>query len=63
MVKAMKAGETPNPLDGKRGKQRSVHNTYFTLPVVLLMISNHYSFAYSHDLAWVIMTLFIFAGA
>ncbi|TDR53410.1 putative membrane protein [Halomonas ventosae] len=63
MVKAMKAGETPNPLDGKRGKQRSVHNTYFTLPVVLLMISNHYSFAYSHELAWVIMSLFIFAGA
>ncbi|WP_346796191.1 urate hydroxylase PuuD [Halomonas sp. Bachu 37] len=63
MVKAMRAGESPNPLDGKRGKQRSVHNTYFTLPVVLLMISNHYSFAYSHDLAWVIMTLFIFAGA
>lgn len=63
MVAAMKAGETPNPLDGKRGKQRSVHNTYFTLPVVLLMISNHYSFAYSHELAWVIMSLFIFAGA
>nr|WP_163501495.1 urate hydroxylase PuuD [Halomonas socia] len=63
MVAAMKAGETPNPLDGKRGKQRSVHNTYFTLPVVLLMISNHYSFAYNHDYAWVIMSLFIFAGA
>ncbi len=63
MVKAMKAGEAPNPLDGKRGKQRSVHNTYFTLPVVLLMISNHYSFAYSHDYAWVIMSLFIFGGA
>ncbi|AIA75673.1 urate hydroxylase PuuD [Vreelandella sp. 21] len=63
IVKAMKAGETPNPLDGKRGKQRSVHNTYFTLPVVLLMISNHYSFAYSHAYAWVIMALLIFAGA
>ncbi|QOR39870.1 hypothetical protein HNO52_16110 [Billgrantia diversa] len=63
MVKAMKAGETPNPLDGKRGKQRSVHNTYFTLPVVLLMISNHYSFVYSHEYAWVLMALFIFAGA
>ncbi|MDN3521667.1 urate hydroxylase PuuD [Halomonas ramblicola] len=63
MVKAMQAGEEPNPLDGKRGKQRSVHNTYFTLPVVLLMISNHYSFAYSHDYAWVIMSLFIFGGA
>ncbi|MFP4136722.1 MAG: urate hydroxylase PuuD [Halomonas sp.] len=63
MVKAMKAGEAPDPLDGKRGKQRSVHNTYFTLPVVLLMISNHYSFAYSHEQAWVIMSLFIFGGA
>lgn len=63
MVAAMKAGEVPNPLDGKRGKQRSVHNTYFTLPVVLLMISNHYSFAYSHDHAWAIMSLFIFGGA
>ncbi|GEN25341.1 hypothetical protein HCU01_32900 [Halomonas cupida] len=63
MVKAMQAGETPNPLDGKRGKQRSVHNTYFTLPVVLLMISNHYSFAYTNDWAWVIMALLIFAGA
>ena len=63
MVKAMKAGATPNPLDGKRGKQRSVHNTYFTLPVVLLMVSNHYSFIYSHELAWIVMALFIFAGA
>ncbi|MGC8120993.1 urate hydroxylase PuuD [Marinobacter sp. VGCF2001] len=63
MVKAMTAGEKPNPIDGKRGKQRSVHNTYFTLPVLLLMISNHYAFAYTHDLAWVIMTILIFAGA
>lgn len=63
MVNALKAGQEPNPLDGKRGKQRSVHNTYFTLPVLLLMLSNHYSFTYSHDLAWVIMVLFIFAGA
>src|SRR5690554_5459533 len=63
MVKAMQAGEAPNPLDGKRGKQRSVHNTYFTLPVVLLMISNHYSFVYNHEYAWMLMALFIFAGA
>ena len=63
MVKAMKAGETPNPIDGLRGKQRSVHNTYFTLPVVLLMLSNHYAFTFTHSLSWVIMVLFIFAGA
>lgn len=63
MVKALKAGLAPNPLDGKRGKQRSVHNTYFTLPVLLLMLSNHYSFTYNHPNAWIIMVLFIFAGA
>ena len=63
MVNALKSGQTPNPLDGKRGKQRSVHNTYFTLPVVLLMLSNHYSFTYTHPQAWIIMSLFIFAGA
>jgi uncharacterized membrane protein len=63
MVKAMKAGETPNPIDGKRGKQRSVHNTYFTLPVVLLMLSTHYAFIFTHELSWVLMVLFIFAGA
>ncbi|UPL22836.1 urate hydroxylase PuuD [Alcaligenes faecalis] len=63
MVKALKAGQAPNPLDGKRGKQRSVHNTYFTLPVLLLMLSNHYSFTYNNPNAWIIMVLFIFAGA
>ncbi|MFC6632877.1 urate hydroxylase PuuD [Microbulbifer taiwanensis] len=63
MVAAIKAGEQPDPLDGKRGKQRSVHNTYFTLPVVLLMISNHYAFTYTHEYAWVLMALFIVAGA
>ena len=63
MVNAMKKGEAPNPLDGKRGKQRSVHNTYFTLPVVFLMLSNHYSFTYTSQYAWIIMSLFIFSGA
>ncbi|MBV6304319.1 urate hydroxylase PuuD [Candidimonas humi] len=63
MVDALKAGRKPDPLDGKRGKQRSVHNTYFTLPVVFLMLSNHYSFAFSSEYAWIIMSLFIFAGA
>ena len=63
MVDALKAGQTPNPLDGKRGKQRSVHNTYFTLPVVFLMLSNHYSFTFSGQHAWIIMSLLIFAGA
>ncbi|UOO81290.1 urate hydroxylase PuuD [Uruburuella testudinis] len=63
MVAAMKAGEAPNPLDGKRGKQRSVHNTYFTLPVVFLMLSNHYAVTYGAEWSWLIAVLFIFAGA
>lgn len=63
MVNALKAGQPVNPLDGKRGKQRSVHNTYFTLPVVLLMLSNHYSFTYTSPYNWIIMSLFIFSGA
>lgn len=63
MVAALKSGVAVNPLDGKRGKQRSVHNTYFTLPVVLLMLSNHYSFTYTSPHSWIIMSLFIFAGA
>lgn len=63
MVAALKAGRAPDPLDGMRGKQRSVHNTYFTLPVVFLMLSNHYSFTYSSAHGWIIMSLFILAGA
>lgn len=63
MVAALKAGKKPNPLDGAWGKQRSVHNTYFTLPVIFLMLSNHYSFTYTSKYAWIIMALFIFAGA
>lgn len=63
MVQALKEGRTPDPLDGLLGKQRSVHNTYFTLPVVLLMISNHYSSVFTGPWNWVVMSLLIFAGA
>jgi uncharacterized membrane protein len=50
-------------IHGKRGKQRSVHNTYFTLPVIFAMLSNHYSFTYTHPQNWVILVLMMFAGA
>ena len=50
-------------IHGKRGKQRSVHNTYFTLPVVFAMLSNHYSFTYTHPKNWLILVLMMFAGA
>jgi len=44
VVAAIKAGQPVDPVHGQRGKQRSVHNTYFTLPVLFAMLSNHYSF-------------------
>ena len=52
-----------DPVHGMRGKQRSVHNTYFTLPVLFSMLSNHYSFTYSHPLNWLVLILMMFAGA
>jgi len=52
VVAAMTAKVKVDPaslaIHGKRGKQRSVHNTYFTLPVIFAMLSNHYSFLYTH---------------
>jgi uncharacterized membrane protein len=48
---------------GKRGKQRSVHNTYFTLPVLFAMLSNHYSFMYSHAQNWLVLFLMMLGGA
>jgi uncharacterized membrane protein len=48
---------------GKRGKQRSVHNTYFTLPVLFSMLSNHYSFTYSNPHNWLVLIAMMFAGA
>ena len=62
MVAAMKAGQTPNPADGKRAKQRSVHNNYFTLPVLFIMISNHYASTYAHARNWAILVLMMAAG-
>ena len=63
MVNAMLKGEAPNPIYGKRGKQRSVHNTYFTLPVVFAMLSNHYAMTYTHRYNWAVLAIIMFAGA
>jgi uncharacterized membrane protein len=63
MVADMKAGRPVDPIHGIRGKQRSVHNTYFTLPVLFAMLSNHYSFTYSHPQNWLILIGMMFAGA
>jgi uncharacterized membrane protein len=63
VIAQMKAGEPVDPIHGKRGKQRSVHNTYFTLPVLFTMISNHYAFAYTHEHNWLVLVVFMLAGA
>jgi uncharacterized membrane protein len=63
VVADIKAGRPVDPIHGKRGKQRSVHNTYFTLPVIFAMLSNHYSFTYSHPQNWLVLIMMMFAGA
>lgn len=63
MVKAKEEGRPLDPKYGLRGRQRSVHNTYFTLPVLFTMISNHYAGLYGHQWNWVLLILISVAGA
>ncbi len=63
MVAAAERGEAPDPAPGIRGKQRSVHNTYFTLPVLFTMISNHFAMTYNHEYNWAILVAISLAGA
>ena len=63
VVAAIRAGQPVDPVHGLRGKQRSVHNTYFTLPVLFAMLSNHYSFTYSHPQNWLVLIVMMLAGA
>ena len=63
MVAAAERGAAPDPADGVRAKQRSVHNTYFTLPVLFVMTSNHYAMTYSHEYNWAILIAISLAGA
>jgi uncharacterized membrane protein len=63
MVNEIRAGREPDPTPGIVGKQRSVHNTYFTLPVLFIMISNHYPMTYGHKYGWAILAVLMLAGA
>jgi uncharacterized membrane protein len=63
VIASLRAGEQPDPIHGKRGKQRSVHNTYFTLPVIVAMISNHYGWIYQGANNWIVLVLLMVAGA
>jgi uncharacterized membrane protein len=62
MVADIRAGREPDPMPGIIGKQRSVHNTYFTLPVLFVMISNHYPMTYSHPYGWLVLGVIMLAG-
>ncbi|MEB0134335.1 urate hydroxylase PuuD [Actimicrobium sp. CCC2.4] len=62
MVAAMQAGQVPEAIHGQRAKQRSVHNNYFTLPVLFIMISNHYAMTYSHAYNWLVLAAIMAAG-
>ncbi len=62
MVNAMLAGQQPDPVHGIKAKQRSVHNNYFTLPVLFIMISNHYAMTYRHPYAWAVLGAIMAAG-
>ncbi len=63
VVAQLRAGEQPDPAHGQRAKQRSVHNTYFTLPVLGSMLSNHYGFLYSGPHNWLVLVVLMLAGA
>lgn len=57
------AGKPPDPRLSAIGKQRSLHNTYLTLPVLLMMISNHYPMLTNHPHAWILVGLIVVGGA
>ncbi|MDH0864599.1 urate hydroxylase PuuD [Mitsuaria sp. GD03876] len=63
VIADMRAGRPVDPVHGQRGKQRSVHNTYFTLPVLIAMLSNHYGMLYSHPRNWLVLVVLMLVGA
>ena len=63
VIAQMKAGQAVDPIHGQRAKQRSVHNTYFTLPVLIAMLSNHYGWLYQGAHNWAVLVLLMLAGA
>jgi uncharacterized membrane protein len=63
LVRAKQQGRDVDAAPGLKGKQRSVHNTYFTLPVLFVMISNHYAMTYGARYNWLVLIAVSFAGA
>lgn len=62
VVADLKAGRVPDPKYGKIAKQRSTHNNYLTLPVLFLMLSNHYPLAFASEYNWLIASLVFLMG-
>jgi uncharacterized membrane protein len=63
VVAQLRAGQPVDPVHGQRGKQRSVHNTYFTLPVLVAMLSNHYGWLTQGRHNWLVLLVLMLAGA
>jgi uncharacterized membrane protein len=63
LVRAKEAGREPDPAANVRGKQRSVHNNYFTLPVLFTMLAGHFPFTYGHAHSWAILVCLMAIGA
>ena len=63
LVRAKQAGREPDPIHGIRGKQRSVHNNYLTLPVVLAMLGPHFPFVYARTHGWLVLLALMLLGA
>jgi uncharacterized membrane protein len=63
LVEAKQRGVEPDPIEASRGRQRSVHNDYFTLPVLFTMISNHYPVTYGHRYGWLVLVAILLLAA
>ena len=63
LVRAKEQGREPDAGPGIRGKERSIHNNYLTLPVVFAMISNHFPFTHGHEHGWAILVALMLIGA
>ena len=62
LINAKRAGRDPDPTPGVVAKQRSVHNNYFTLPVLFTMIAGHFAFTYGAGRAWLVLLVIMFVG-
>ena len=63
LIRAKQAGREPDPVHGVKGKQRSVHNNYLTLPVVIAMLGPHFPFAFGGEDGWLVLVALMLVGA